>query len=121
MLMAKLGGQEDGVPIASLDPTWWGVRVRDDGFVEFVGHAQWVGFEEETVGMGFEYLTGLHEIRMESMWIEIMPKGGVVGGGEYAPLWDPDVERVFPDRLRIEFMESELRDLREKLDLYAPP
>ncbi|RMH29189.1 MAG: hypothetical protein D6692_04515 [Planctomycetota bacterium] len=116
VLMARLEGQEDGVVIASLDPTWWGVRVRD-GFVEFVGHAQWVGFEEAD-GMGFEYLTGLHEVRVESMWIEIHPKGGVVGGGEYAPLWDPEVERVFPEPLRIEFSESEMGGLREKLDAY---
>lgn len=54
------------------------------------------------------------------MWIEIHPKDSVVGWGNYAPLWDPDLERVFPEPLRIEFSESELWDLREKLEAYVP-
>jgi hypothetical protein len=54
------------------------------------------------------------------MWIEIHPNDAVVGGGSYAPLWDPDVERVLPTIVRLGFTEFELRDLREKIEREAP-
>lgn len=118
-LMAQIEGHEYEDVIASLDPTWWALRVRD-GFVEFVGHHQWVGIEEEPDGNGFGYLTALADTRLESMWVEIHPNDSVVGGGSYAPLWDPDVERVLPTIVRLEFTEFELRDLLEKMERDAP-
>lgn len=118
-LMAQIEGHEYEEVIATLDPTWWALRVRD-GFVEFVGHRQWVGIEQEPDGSGLEYLATLADTRVESMWIEIHPNDAVVGGGSYAPLWDPDVERVLPTIVRLEFTEFELRDLLEKMERDAP-
>lgn len=110
------GGDQSWMQL-EVDPAWWALRDETDQRGERVltGRHQAIGFSNQSVSMLNDGASYDEHNPIVAAWFVIMPSDNVVGGGNYAPMWDLDGERVYAQPIRIPLEEQDIAMLEGAL------
>ncbi|MFG0305411.1 MAG: hypothetical protein ACF8Q5_04265 [Phycisphaerales bacterium JB040] len=116
VLMAQVSGEAEPSYLGETEPAWWALRdsygqYTRQGLRVLEGGSSWVSFEPTSDILEPGLIRLGPDQTIEKAWIELFPAGDNASGGNYPALWDLDLERVYPNVIRLDLSPYDVQRL----------